>query len=304
MNNQTTFPADADRDAVTAAVMEHGYALIHDLAPDLVAEAGRELAPYLEATPFGSAGFLGARTRRTGALFRKSVAAQQLAIHDMVMGVCDQVLLPQCARYQLNFSGVMELHPGEKAQVLHRDGDLYPFRNPYPATLVQTMWAVSDFTRENGGTQVVPGSHLWDESRKPLEQEVISAEMPAGSLLIYQAGTLHGGGANRAHAPRTGIAFQYSLGWLRQEENQHLTNPPEVARHYPPRLQALVGYEYGGPYLGFVNGDDPARLLADDGYDGPALRSRPDIDAAQARVPRFRFEHPGEEASEQAAWTL
>ena len=154
------------------------------------------------------------------------------------------------------------------------------------------MWAVSDFTAENGGTQVVPGSHLWDEDRQPDESDVIAAEMPAGSVLLYQSATLHGGGANHSRRPRTGISFQYSLGWLRQEENQHLTNPPEVAREYPSRLQALVGYEFGGPFLGFVNGDDPIRLLSDAAYDGAPLRTRPDIDAARARLPRFRFDWP------------
>lgn len=289
MSKNTRFAADAAPEAVADAVVRDGYAIVESLATDLTDQLCADLEPHLEAQSFGHTEIMGARTRRVGALIRKSAAAQHLVIHDLVMAVCDQVLLPQCARYQLNYAGCMQLHPGAEQQGLHRDGSLYPLRNPHPPTMVQTMWAGTEFTADNGGTLVVPGSHLWDEDRIPEAHEVVAGEMPRGSVLLYQSGTIHGAGGNNSDGLRTGFAFQYSLGWLRQEENQHLSNPPDVARHYPERLQHLVGYEFGGPYLGFVNGGDPARLLDETPYEGPEMRSRPDIDAAQARVEKMRF---------------
>ena len=283
------FSSDVSANKVARSVLEDGYAVVETLAPDLTRQAGRELQAHIDEAPFGHTEFLGARTRRISALPKRSPAVQQLIIHDLVMGVCDQVLLKQCAKYQLNFTGIMQLHPGAEGQVLHRDGLLYPFRNPHPPTMVQAMWAVSDFSAENGGTNIVPQSNHWEDQRWPEDDEVISAEMPKGSVLFYQSGTIHGAGANNSNSLRTGISIQYSLGWLRTEENQHLTNPPEIAKTFPEKLQQLVGYEYGGPYLGFVDGDDPKWLIQDKPDNSPPSRSRPDIDEAQEKLPRFRF---------------
>jgi ectoine hydroxylase-related dioxygenase (phytanoyl-CoA dioxygenase family) len=283
------FSAGVSAKTVSRAVLDDGYAVVENLAPDLTIQAGRELQPHIDQASFGHTEFLGARTRRISALPKRSSAAQQLIVHDLVLGVCDQILLSQCAKYQLNFTGVMQLHPGAEEQVLHRDGLLYPFRNPHPATMVQAMWAVSDFSSENGGTNIVPRSNHWEDQRWPEEHEVISAEMPKGSVLFYQSGTIHGAGANNSTSLRTGISIQYSLGWLRTEENQHLTNPPDIAKSFPEMLQKLVGYEFGGPYLGFVDGDDPKWLLREKPENIPFARSRQDIDEAAEKLPRFRF---------------
>lgn len=118
--------------------------------------------------------------------------------------------------------------------------------------------------------------------------EVKAAGMPAGSALIYLGNTIHGGGCNASNSDRTGLALQYSLGWLRQEENQYLANPPDVARNYSERLQRLIGYDYGGPYLGFVDGDSPQRLLQPE-HDGPRNRSNPEVDELAAKMHRHRW---------------
>ncbi len=279
---------DLAHDAMAASLLEHGYIVIEELAPDLTARALGDLKPHIEAAPFGPSEFLGRRTKRVGSLLRHSQAARELVVHPAVMALCDLTLLPHCARYQLNFSGVMHLEPGAGAQTLHRDGGLYPMLHPHPPMIMPAMWALSDFTSENGGTQVAPGSHMWAHDRTPMTDEVVNAEMPAGSVLIYTGGLYHGGGANRSNRARTGMALQYSLGWLRQEENQYLANPPEVAKDYPERLQRLIGYDYGGPYLGFFNGDDPHRVLETD-YDGAAQRTNPDLDAAADNVEWLRW---------------
>ncbi len=275
-------------DRLAEAIEHDGYVIIEGLAPDLADRGATELAPHIAAAPVGHTAFLGARTKRVGALLRRSAAARELVIHPTVLALADRVLLPHCARYQLNFSGIMHLMPGAGAQALHRDGILYPFLHPCPPTLMPVMWALSDFTAENGATLLVPGSHRWEHDRQPHADEIVAAAMPAGSALVYTGGILHGGGVNRSSVERTGMALQYSLGWLRQEENQYLANPPEVARAYPERLQRLIGYDYGGPYLGFVNGDDPHRVL-EDGTTGPAERTSPAVNAAAAKVEWLRW---------------
>jgi hypothetical protein len=267
-------------------LLDQGYLIIEELAVDLAQRTHTELSPHIENAPFGHDEFLGARTKRLGGILKKSSAARELVTHPVVLKLAESVLLKHATNYQLNFSGVMHLEPGAEAQPLHRDGDLYPLSHLDITTLMPTMWALSEFDSANGGTQVVPGSHLWPEERQPFPEETVTAEMPAGSVLIYLGGTIHGGGTNQSDRARTGMALQYSLGWLRQEENQYLAHPPEVAQEFTEELRRLIGYNYGGSYLGFVNGDDPHRLFEPD-YDGAAMRSTPEIDAAKARLPRY-----------------
>ena len=274
---------DTPADAMAEALLEWGYVILPELAVELARRTREELASYIDGAAFGHDDFLGQKTKRVGGILQKSIAARELVTHPTVMALCERILLRYAARFQLNFSGVMHLAPGAAAQALHRDGNLYPISHPGIVTLTPAMWALSEFSAENGGTQLVPGSHLWPAEREPRPEEVVNAVMPPGSVLMYLSGTLHGGGENRGSTPRTGLALQYSLGWLRQEENQYLANPPEVAKDYPEALRRLIGYDYGGPYLGFFQGDDPHRIF-ESGYKGPALRTREAVDAADARV--------------------
>ena len=145
------------------------------------------------------------------------------------------------------------------------------------------MWAQSDFTLDNGGTCLIPGSHLWEQDREPRAEEMVSAVMPAGSVLIYTGGVYHGAGGNRSNAPRTGISLQYNYAWLRQELNMYLTYPPEVARAFPDDVQRLIGYDFAGPYLGFVDGGSPQSLLKG-GPPETRERTTPEIDAAHAKL--------------------
>ncbi len=281
--------AGAGLDEIAAILHADGCVAVERLAPETVAAAGRELAPHMAAVPFGAGNFHGACAKNVEGLVGKSAAAHRLILHETVLALADRLLLPHCVRYQLNYTGIMHLEPGAKAQELHRDGDLYPFRHPCPPTILAAMWAASDFTAENGATLLVPGSHLWAHERRPLAGDIVAAAMPAGSLLLYLGGLIHGGGANTSrHHRRTGIAIQYSLGWLRQEENLHLAVPPALAKTLPDRLARLVGYQFGGPFCGFVNGDDPHRLIEDTPL-SPRCHSTPELDRADARLPRLRW---------------
>ena len=277
MNDIDVVYPDTPADTMHALFMEKGCIVILDAAVGTTERALEEVSPHIEAAPFGHDAFLGRRTKRVGAVLARSQGARDLALHPAVTDLCERTFLPSSPNWQLNFTGIMHLEPGAEAQDLHRDGSIYPVRHPCPPMVIATMWALTPFTEENGGTRVVPGSHFWKHDRAPRADEVRSVEMPPGSVLLYTGGVWHGGGANRSASVRTGLAIQYSWSWLRQEENQYLANPPDIAKHYDERLRRLIGYDFGGPYLGFHDGDDPHRVF-EPGHPGPRQRSRPEID--------------------------
>lgn len=223
-----------------------------------------ELAPWLSLptgeSPMGNNPFTGMKTLRTSALIRKSRACGALALTPPVLAVVDRVLGPQCARFQLSFTQAIAIAPGERAQIVHRDTTMYPLRRPGPEVFVNVIWAASPFTETNGATVIFPGSHRWPEGRLPTaDDERVSASMPKGACVIYYGSVIHGGGQNAtANETRLGIAFGYTLGWLRQEENQYLAVPPEVAKDLPPDLQRLIGYAEHYPFLGWTEGQDHA----------------------------------------------
>ncbi|NNL86779.1 MAG: phytanoyl-CoA dioxygenase family protein, partial [Myxococcales bacterium] len=174
-----------------------------------------------------------------------SETARVFVVHPIIRTVCDHFLLPNCppgGRYQLHVSAAVEVGPGARRQALHREEDTFPFfALPRPNLVVATMWAISDFTADNGGTLLVPGSHRWEAGRRPRPEEVTSVEMEAGSVLFWLGGTLHGAGANTSDEWRYGVILTYSLGWLRQEENQSLAVPPAVARTLSTELLDMIG---------------------------------------------------------------
>ncbi len=141
-------------------------------------------------------------------------------------------------------TGALEVGPGARAQILHREEDPFSiFPLPRPTLVVASMWAISDFTAENGGTLLVPGSHRWSADRTHNPDEVVAAKMPAGSVLYWMGGTFHGAGANVSDTWRFGVILSYSVGWVRQEENQYLSIAPETIGNLSPELQALTGRE-------------------------------------------------------------
>lgn len=247
---------------VAAAVQRDGFVVVRNALSAAELDAVRDaLEPHFEAAHCGHEDFMGRRTKRFGALISKTNAVFPLILHRAVLAVADAVLLRHCARYHIHYTGTMRLEPGESAQNLHRDTGIFPFANPCPPLTVATMWALSDFTNENGGTRLVPGSHHWPEDREPRPDEVVATEMPAGSVLIYTGNTLHGGGDNTSTAPRTGLAIHYGMGWLRQEENQFLAVSSEQARTLPDDILKLMGYALGTKNLGFVDHVDPLQYL-------------------------------------------
>jgi ectoine hydroxylase-related dioxygenase (phytanoyl-CoA dioxygenase family) len=247
------FDGTGDTGAVVEALRRDGAVVVTGLAePRLVDTIRAELRPRLDASGLKSrSDFNGSRTLRSNSVLSAAPSAAELVDHDMLVGVADAILLPHCATYQVGSMTAIEILPGESAQALHRDDSLYPIENAGMELQIGVMWALSDFTAENGGTRVVLGSHRFLRSwHLPGVSDWESAAMPKGSALFYMGSTWHGGGANQSNAPRSGLINTYSLGWLRQESNQYLETPPEAAAQFGPRLRALLGYTPHG------SGDD------------------------------------------------
>jgi len=255
MTGITHLPADTSPETIRDTIEDQGGCIVDNLiAAEKIKRISNELAPYLEAGEFGREDFGGFQTKRIGALMAKSPECHELALHPLINAACDLSLRPYCDDYQLHFTQAVSISKGEGAQTLHRDRGVWgPFLNRSIETQFSTIWAISEFTRENGATQFVPGSHKWEKGRKAQPDEIAYAEMSPGSVLLYNGTVLHGGGANTTETNRLGVLLHYTLNWLRQEENQYLSCPPEIAKDLPSDLRRLMGYSLGGPTLGFYS---------------------------------------------------
>jgi len=257
-----TVKASAGEAVINEILERDGCIVIEDvLDTRQVADVAAELAPHFDEVPNCAGDFYGYVTKRLSGLIAKSRACQSMAIHPEILGVMDHFLLKGCRGYHLNLTQAIQIGPGEPAQVIHRDDLMFNFAHPEFEAMINAMWAVDDFTAENGATHVVPGSHKWPLDRQAQPDEEAQGVMKRGSVLIYLGSLQHGGGANRTDRPRTGIVHSYSLGWLRQAEPQYFAVPREIARTLPERLQRLLGYFVHEPNLGSLEGQDPIRLL-------------------------------------------
>ncbi|HEX4491415.1 MAG TPA: phytanoyl-CoA dioxygenase family protein [Acidimicrobiia bacterium] len=278
---------EPDADAVHAAFERDGVVIVEHLLPMDVVQRVNDDVEAAVAAADPDEEMLNPVMKVFHGPFTKQVAgmpglsptfAVDVMCHPLLLALCDRVLLPSCARYQLNLGHLLQRGPGSDEQWLHRDELVWadvPW--PHPELQLATVIAFVDFTRENGATRVVPGSHRWEDRTRPAMEQVLApppleaaayAEMPAGSAVIYSGGTIHGGGANTTDVARRGAHLSYCLGWLRTEENNYLSTPPELAARLPRRAQEVLGYsvhdsiERGGGYLGMVRMQDPVELLA------------------------------------------
>ena len=244
-----TFSVADSSEMIVSSLGEAGCVVVTGMMDDAARiKVREELAPYMEKVPVTKDDpeqFYPGHTRRTSALVARSQAVGKLVTDEMSLGLCDQFLTPNGEfGYQLHVSAALEIGPGSRRQILHREEDSFTFfSHPRPHLIVASMWAITDFRPDNGGTLVVPGSHKWTEDRQAKDEEICEAEMPAGSVLYWLGGTLHGAGANTSSDWRYGVILTYSLGWLRQEENQYLDVPPDMAKDLSPRLRDLIGYK-------------------------------------------------------------
>ena len=249
------FDADAEDEEILGALREDGACVLVDaMGENLKSRVSEELQPFVEATPTGRDDFTGRLTGRTGALVARSEASRELVMHPTLTGLAQQFLGPYTDKIQLHLTQVINIQPGQGAQPRHRDrlawGGYVP---PEIEPQFNTLWALTDFTEENGATRVVPGSVKWPTERRATDEETIQAVMKAGSVLLYSGSVIHGGGQNLSDSDRTGINITYCLGWLRTEENQYLSCPPSVAKNLDPDLQEMLGYTMGTYALGYFS---------------------------------------------------
>jgi len=274
------FRPDVPIGSLIEAIDRDGVAMVEDaIPPELLSSLNGEFDGLISAAQPGTPNhiemlidFMGHKTIRIDGLPGKSKAFVDLLQHPLALEMADHYLLPSCLHYLLSTAQLIEIQTEETVQHLHRDDTAWmrpPIPNdrtvaPGPDAVqleVIVLYALCDFTAENGATRVVPGSHLWPDKRKPQEHEVVAAEMNAGSAIYYLGKTLHGGGPNQTQDQmRRALFLGFSLGWLRTKENFFISTPIEAVREMPKRVQQLLGYEtHGG--IGVVDVGCPSALL-------------------------------------------
>jgi len=260
-----SFDSNTPSDVVAATLLQEGGVIVRNLAADdLIDKINQELREPLDSKGHEFENdFNGYKTRRLGAVLGLSRSSAELLTNSLALEVADAVLKRHCDNYQVGSMTAIEIHPGETPQILHRDGDFYPIAIPGVEFQLQAMWALSDFTEENGATRIVTDRDVLKgvknadtEAFENIDESTVSqAVMPKGSVLFWLQSTIHGGGANTASTPRSGLFISYCLGWLRQEDNQYLLMPREVAESFPENVSRLLGYQAHGKYLGIYPGD-------------------------------------------------
>ncbi|CAB4962326.1 MAG: phytanoyl-CoA dioxygenase family protein [Actinobacteria bacterium] len=278
----TTLAKSSSNEEVIEIIERDGGVIISDfVSPEVLAAIRDDIRAPLDAIGFGSDDFSGNRTRRLGRVFQHTKHAVDVALEPHYQAAAKHFLevptscyfgsdsVEMVASMQIGVTQVIEIYPGEGAQPLHRDDAIWQWRHPEGGrqARVQVMLAVTDFTAENGGTLVIPGSHKWDDERVPQLDEAVPTEMKAGSAVIFIGGTYHAGGTNNTNTPRTGLTLTLDIGWLRQEENHYLSLSREVVKEFPEEIQRLLGWGVCPPFLGWVEFDglmtDPSVLLGD-----------------------------------------
>lgn len=287
MKEVTRLARSANTDAVIAALEETGGVVIEDFVDAATLDGLKsDLLPLMEGKATGRDAFSGDKTRRMGALFAHTRHVADVVTHPLFLPVAEHFIDRPVANWagedpyiltpglRVGVTQAIQIGPGQGAQPLHRDDTVFLWRHPTYGreARLQIMLAISDFTAENGGTLVVPGSHKWDDDRAPKMTEAVSTVMKAGSALLFLGSCYHGGGNNRTDGEfRTGLTMSLDAANLRQEENMYLALPSEIVASYPEKVQRLLGWSAGEQNMGWVEIDgqmaDPIHLLKE--ADGP-----------------------------------
>ena len=249
-----------DLGAHAGAIEKDGYTIIPDfLDAARLAEVRRVLGFYL-GSHTGRNPFEGHSTERVYTLVARGKVFWDIALDARILALCDRFLLPNCL---LTASQAICIRPGEQPQDFHHDDTFYTVPRPRPMISISTIAAVDAFTSENGGTEIIPGSHLWGDDwyARAAAAKAVTVAMPAGACVVFSGTFVHRGGANRSAAPRLAFSNQYCQPWARQQENFLLGVPPEVARQMPPRLQEMLGYSIYPPFMGQLTASHPAKAL-------------------------------------------
>eukprot|EP00005_Dracoamoeba_jomungandri_P011031 CAMPEP_0174264224 /NCGR_PEP_ID=MMETSP0439-20130205/21760_1 /TAXON_ID=0 /ORGANISM="Stereomyxa ramosa, Strain Chinc5" /LENGTH=287 /DNA_ID=CAMNT_0015349997 /DNA_START=49 /DNA_END=912 /DNA_ORIENTATION=- len=240
-------------------MLEQGYVMIPDLlSPQKIAEIKAALRKHLIKE--GRNNFEGYKTQRVYSIVKKEPALmQELLLHPAVISLLDNLLL---SNYLLTANQAINITPGESHQPYHHDDQFILVPRPRQYFSVATIWAIDDFTPENGATHIFPKSHLWGNEKPTKDMKPIPAEMKAGSVVVFLGTLWHGGGDNVSNSSRMCVTFQYCEPYIRPQENMMLSFTPEEAKKLSPQVQSLVGYSIHPPFIGHVNGEHPLKQLA------------------------------------------
>jgi len=246
------------------SLRDQGYAILPNaFGRERISALAEDLAPVFEATPISEGPFYGDGTKRFGGLLTRSSHARDLVCNPAILALVEESLGPWCDYFQLNLTQAIEILPGSPAQPPHRDQDMWGGQKGLIEYLVNVMWPLTSFTKDNGGTMIWPGSHLAQDFTLMPDEDPVYAEAEPGDAIVFLGSTQHSGGANITDQSRRGLIVSYSLGWLKPYELQTMVYPPAVARTFDPELAALLGYQIHKPNLGNVHGRCPSHLLTD-----------------------------------------
>jgi Phytanoyl-CoA dioxygenase (PhyH) len=244
-------------EADLAKLRRDGYVILPDLlSPSELDEIRAAVEPLLHKT--GRNAFEGRTTQRVYSVLNKTRSCDRIADHPRVLALLDRLLMPN---YLLSMLQVINILPGEKAQMLHFDDAFYPLPRPRAALSAATIWAIDDFTDTNGATDIVPGSHEWGDVPDAPEDQREPVVMSAGSCVFFVGTLWHGGGANRSKNPRLAVTAQYCEPWLRTQEAFTLSITRDTVRAVSEDIRRMLGYSIHPPFVGQVDGMHPKRLL-------------------------------------------
>ncbi|KAH6973020.1 hypothetical protein BKA56DRAFT_492285 [Ilyonectria sp. MPI-CAGE-AT-0026] len=246
------------------------------VSQELCKQLKEDLKPHFDTDRSDAAGFFPSTTKRATGILAYSDACAELVVNSLFQSVASRVLDSKYTYWegqkQLSVVGKPQIasivgfrvQPGGTQQALHRDDADYHTRNCDMPVMLGCVTALTKTTKENGATIVIPKSHLWGPDRCPLDHEAIAGELEVGDSMIFFGNVYHAGGSNTTkNEARETIGVFLCKGTLRQEENQYLELPPDVARarNFSPQLLRLLGYGICPPALGLYKYKDPMEQI-------------------------------------------
>ncbi|KAF2096461.1 phytanoyl-CoA dioxygenase [Rhizodiscina lignyota] len=254
-----------------------------------VEQTNSEIAHRLEADKPWSGSFFPGETRRATAMNTYAPTFTKTQLMDPIYQAVVRHFLTTTNTFwwgneqkksvslpQISATTGIQIGPGAPDQEIHRDDYIHHQVHTEISewvddrdlntreTAVGLFVAGSRATKANGATRFIPGSHLWGNEHKPIETDAntFRAELEVGDAFLMLGSCYHGGSANKtADQSRLVYATFCTRGFLRQEENQYLIISPDSLKKHDRKTQRVLGWAISEPYLGWVDFQDPLKLV-------------------------------------------